>query len=255
MSVTQDGHFDDLSLQCANMILPALRDGQEVHGVLCFHLIDRVTTTRSFASSSSSPLRGLSLSKSRGSFSDPSKVARGGHNMMCSVHAYPVFPSSDRPFAKFGEGSALSAEDAENTLSPLSEPTSTTTDSRRSVLNSSRQFSQGTGSGTEESKSPHDPNRPLYHLIQFNELLELDWTATIDHQSRVQSQSDSWAWSSYRRGEEEEDEAEEEDGDSESSSQRGFSFLGLHIPRGRFWTNNERERSVDHGTGRYHSLK
>jgi hypothetical protein len=105
----------------------------------------------------------------------------------------------------------------------------------------------GDGAKKAAAMAMPDASKPLYYLMQFNELLELNVNDQIAQLSSV-----SASQSSHR--------------DSEGSDSVGYSFLGIHI--GKFWTSSNQQQhrahqsqsseatsaAVSAATARYHSI-
>lgn len=220
MSCTQGNDYSLLQMNLANDFLGALRGYGQVHGMLAFHVID--TNPRSVPSSSSSRVFSL-----RSSFSENTS-ARSGHNMMCTIHAYPVHPLIDPNTTSTATTASNSPHNSveEEPVEEPKTPTGGSRISRSSLFSRPRKFTQSV-----------DAPRPLYYLMLFNELLEVN----AAEQQSVRGMSTSFS-TNHPYDEDSEDEDEEEEDEEEGF----FSNLG------RFLTQTKQQRADS--KVRYHSL-
>lgn len=84
-----DKQYRKMRSESAEVILDGLKTGQQVHGVLCMHLATNRYTRYNSHSAASSRNQSRSVSTSH----HQPQLGWTGHNLMVSLHAYPVYPS------------------------------------------------------------------------------------------------------------------------------------------------------------------
>jgi hypothetical protein len=92
-SMNKRGGFRKFRLDTAEDVLAGLKNSVPFHGLLCLHVPSAISRYHDSVSTVLS--RGKSSSTAQGFSSDSrsasASVHAHGHNLMCSVHAYPVF--------------------------------------------------------------------------------------------------------------------------------------------------------------------
>jgi hypothetical protein len=225
-SATEKNKFRQLRIDSSKEFIRLLKTAQEIHNVLCLHLpyMNRKqpgsTQSRHQSSRSASQRTRKDFLSSDSQNSDAPDLANSysvdttgrvnGHNMMCSVHAFPVYLPDDfvnleaitNPNHKENSEIPLKGPSSPQKNAPFSSPTpqlspaalaaATTT---RSSLKKLERSSIGplsissTGPNNLQGAGEHPPKVPLYYAILFNELREEE--IPLPKQQQLQQQYNS----------------------------------------------------------------
>lgn len=174
ISATQSGTYNNMRISTAKELLAGLKSHKAVHGVLCLHM--PVLSTRFISHSVS-----FSGSSNQASLDSTGKLR--AHNLMASIHAYPIFTKhkidyptilaskSSSKANLFNDDSSVDGLLAEETINDTASNISFSARSVRS-LNSFMSSKSPKPSTSHTPQPAKEIRKPAYYAILFNELTE-----------------------------------------------------------------------------------